>query len=175
MPKKYVVFFKSIGRQWVLILILVIIIIAFYNATVAIWLTIITIIIYIITFVPPLVYKSRLMKFVQMQERIEDKQIARYLNKPMQKVQERMFKLSEKQDNKPWLVVFLNKQYIFYRDDIVEKFNQLLEKGLSEKELLENMQGSKISTRAEVKAMKDTLIRLSRARQPEKQKIEEKK
>ncbi len=115
------------------------------------------------------------MKFVQTFDRIEDKQIARKLNKPLQKVQERMFKLSEKQEYKQWLIIFLNKQYIFYRGDVVEKFNQLLEKGAIEKELLEKMQGSKISTRAEVKAIKDTLTKLNRAKLPEKQEIEEKK
>ncbi|MFX1238902.1 MAG: hypothetical protein ACFE8P_14440, partial [Promethearchaeota archaeon] len=102
--------------------------------------------------------------------RIEDRKIAQnFRKKTLQKIQKKMFRLSEKQYKKEWLIVFLNKHYIFFRQDVVKKFNLLLQKGASEKELLEKMQSAHIETRAEVKAIKDTLIKLNRASKPEQQ------
>ncbi|MFX1395894.1 MAG: hypothetical protein ACFFAS_02500 [Promethearchaeota archaeon] len=170
MPKKYVVFFKSIGRQWFLILIIIFLIIALYDQVVAIWLTLITIIVYILSFIPPLIFKIHFKKFLKKHLRIEDRKIAQnFRKKTLQKIQKKMFRLSEKQYKKEWLIVFLNKHYIFFRQDVVKKFNLLLQKGASEKELLEKMQSAHIETRAEVKAIKDTLIKLNRASKPEQQ------
>ena len=95
-------------------------------------------------------------------KRTEDNEISRNLKQPLAKIQKKMFDLSQKQEKKDWLIIFLNKHYIFYRQDIVSVFNTLLEKKENVKEILEKLSKVKIETRAEVLAIKETLLKLNR-------------
>jgi len=162
MPKKYIVLFKTIGRKWFLFLIIIIIIVAIINPIAAIWMTGITLVLFLLSYVPGMLFKNRLHKFMVKFFKIEDELIARKLKKPLKKIQEDMFDLSQKQDKKKWLIVFLNKQYIFYHQETIQAFKDLYKKGYSEKEILDNLTDYKIGIRAEVKAIKDTLIKLNR-------------
>ena len=162
MPKKYIVFFKSIGRRWFLILVIIIIIVAIFNPIAAIWMAGITLGLFLLSFIPRLFFKNKLQKFMKKFYKIEDELIARKLNMPIKKIRDGMFDLSQNQETKKWLIVFLNKQYIRYHQDTIEAFKEVYNKGYSEKEMLDNLKEFKVTTRAEIKAIQDTLIKLDR-------------
>ncbi|MHA2181146.1 MAG: hypothetical protein ACXAAH_06965 [Promethearchaeota archaeon] len=162
MPKKYIVFFKTIGRKWFLFLVILIIIIAFFNPITAIWMAGITIVLFFLSYIPNIFFTNKLHKFMKGFYKIEDELIARKLKKSLEKVREEMFELSQDQVKKKWLIVFLNKQYIFYHQETIQAFKDAFNKGFTEKEILDNLKDFKVSTRVEIKIIKDTLIKLER-------------
>jgi len=163
MPKKYIVFLKTIGRKWFLFLVLIITLIAiFLNPIVAIWMAGITIVLFFLSYIPRFFFKSKLHKFMKGFYKIEDELIARKLKKSLKNVREEMFELSQNQGKKNWLIVFLNKQYIFYHQETIQAFKAVYNKGFTEKEILDNLNDYKINTRAEIKAIKDNLFKLER-------------
>jgi hypothetical protein len=162
LPKKYIVFIKTIGRKWFLFLVLIILIVAIYNLIVAIWMLGITLILFVLSYIPRLFFKRKLNKFLNKFYKIEDELVARKFKKSLQKIQDDMFELSQKQEKKDWLIAFLNKQYIFYHEKTIAKFKEVYNKGFTEKEILDNLKDFKVSTRAEIKAIKETLVKLDR-------------
>ena len=162
MPKKYIVFFKTIGRKWFLFLVIIIIIIAIFDPITAIWMSGITIVLFVVSYIPRLFFKNKLNKFMKGFYKIEDELIARKLKKSLEKVREEMFELSQNQAKKKWLIVFLNKQYTFYHQETIQAFKEVYNKGYTEKEILDNLKDYKINTRVEIKGLKDTLIKLDR-------------
>ena len=98
---------------------------------------------------------------------VEEDTIAKELKLPLRRVKEKLFELSQKQQNKKkwqfwkrkkkWLIVFLNKRYTFFHNDTVYKFKDMYHKGYSDKEILENLKDNDLRTKAEVKAIYDTL------------------
>ena len=94
--------------------------------------------------------------------KIEDELIARKLKKPIKKIRDEMFELSQNQEKKKWVIVFINKQYICYHQDTITAFKEIYNKGYSEKEMLDNLKNYKIDTRGEIKTIQDTLIKLDR-------------
>ena len=80
----------------------------------------------------------------------------------IRKIRDNMFELSQNQEKRKWLVIFLNKQYIFYHQETIQAFKDAYNKGYTEKEILDNLNDYKITTRAEIKAIKETLIKLER-------------
>jgi hypothetical protein len=167
MPKKYIVVFKSIGRRWFLILVIIIIIVAIFNPIAAIWMAGITLGLFLLSFIPRLFFKNKLEKFMKKFYKIEDELIARKLKTPLKKIREEMFDLSQNQEKKKWLIIFLNKQYIRYHQDTIEAFKEVYNKGYSEKEMLDELKDFKITTRAEIKTIQDTLIKLDRLNERE--------
>lgn len=99
--------------------------------------------------------------------KIEDELIARKFKKNLQKIQDEMFELSQNQEKKKWLIIFLNKQYVFYHQETIEAYEKYYNKGYSEKEILDNLNNYKITTRAEIKAIKENLVKLDRLRERE--------
>jgi len=162
MPKKYIVVFKTIGRRWFLFLVAIIVIVAIYNSIVALWMTGITLILFLLSFIPSLLFKKKLNKFLNKYSKIEDEIIAKKFNRPIKKVREEMFELSQKQMKKKSLIAYLNKQYIFYHRETIEKFLEFYNQGYNEKEILDNLKDYKLSTRAEIKVIKETLVKLDR-------------
>jgi len=162
MPKKYKTILKSIGRKWFLILVIVIILVFWANQVLAIWMTIITVILYALSYLPELFFSRKLQKYIKNFNALEDKMIARKFKSSLAKIQEVMFKLSQKQNDKNWLIIFLNKQYIFYNQETIEKYREYYNKGLGEKEILETMKKFNVKTRAEVKGIEETLINCER-------------
>jgi hypothetical protein len=122
----------------------------------------ITLVLFVLSYVPRLIFKRKLSKFIKKFYKLEDDLVARKFKKPLKKIQDEMFKLSQNQDKKKWLITFLNKQYIFYHEKTIEKFEELYNKGYNEKEILDNLKEFKVSTRAEIKAIKENLIKLDR-------------
>lgn len=165
MPKRYVVFFKTIGRRWFLILVIMIIIVAVFNPIAAIWMAGITLVLFLLSYIPKLFFKNRLHKFMKNYYKIEDELVARNFKKSIRKIREEMFELSQNQEKKKWLIIFLNKQYIFFHQETIQAFEDVYNKGYTEKEILDNLKDYKITTRAEIKAIKDTLVKLDRLRE----------
>ena len=120
--KKSKVIFKSITKYWFYIGIIIIIIIAILYLDFAIWLTIIGVVLCIISFIPSLFFEKNIVKLMENYYKIEDEMIAQELKRPLEKVQEKMYDLAQSQGNKAWLIVYLNKRYIFYHQEIVKKF-----------------------------------------------------
>jgi hypothetical protein len=162
LPKKYIVVIKTIGRKWFLILVAIILIVAIYSVIVAIWMLGITLVLFLLSYVPRILFKRKLNNFLNKFYKIEDELIARKFKKPLLKIQDDMFALSQQQDKKNWLIVFLNKQYVFYHEKTIAKFKEVYNKGFTEKEILDNLKEYKVTTRAEIKAVKETLVKLNR-------------
>ena len=139
MPKKYIVITKTIGRKWFLFLVVIIIIVAIYSPIAAIWMSGITLVLFLLSYIPSLFFEKKLNKFMKKFYKIEDELIARKLNKPLQKIQDDLFELSQNQEKKKWLIAFLNKQYVFYHEETIQKFKEVYNKGYSEKEILDNL------------------------------------
>ncbi|MHA1320536.1 MAG: hypothetical protein ACTSQ1_12100 [Promethearchaeota archaeon] len=158
MPGKFVKALKAIGRKWFIFLIVVIIIVFFFEPIVAIIITIITIVLFGLSYVPTLIFSKKLNKFLSTINVIEDKSAARRLKRPLSQVQEKMYKLSKKQNKKDWLITFYNGHYSFYNEKVIKKFKNFYNKGLGEKEILEQLKNFEINTRAEIKAIEDTLV-----------------
>ena len=167
MLEKSKIILLSLRKYWILIVAFLIIIISFYNVLIAIWITVIVIIIYLITDVPSLIFSIKFKKFIKEYKSIDDKTISKLLKKPLKKIQEQMFLMSIKQKRKEWLVIFLNKQYSFFNEKTIEAFTKLYNVGLGEKEILEKLTNFKINTRAQVKAIEETLIKYNRLSQRE--------
>jgi hypothetical protein len=122
----------------------------------------ITLVLFLLSYVPRLFFKRKFRNFIKKFYKLEDDLVARKFKKPLKKIQDEMFKLSQNQDKKRWLITFLNKQYVFYHEKTIEKFEELYNKGYNEKEILDNLTEFKVSTRAEIKAIKENLIKLDR-------------
>ncbi|UCC18944.1 MAG: hypothetical protein JSV62_12660 [Promethearchaeota archaeon] len=167
MPKKYIVVIKTIGRKWFIILIAIILIVAIYNPIAAIWMSGITLVLFLLSYIPNLFFKRKLNKFMKKYYKIEDELIARKFNKSLQKIQDIMFELSQKQEKKDWLIIFLNKQYVYYHGKSILKFEEVYNKGYTEKEILDNLKDFKVTTRAEIKVIKDSLVKLNRLKERE--------
>jgi len=93
---------------------------------------------------------------------VEDDTVAKEIRKPLREVREKMFDLSQDQSKKKWVIVFLNKRYIYFNKVTIAKFQELYHEGYSEAEILENMKDYDLRTRAEVKSIIETLKKLER-------------
>ncbi len=140
----------------------IIIIVALYNPIAAIWMSGITLVLFILSYVPKLFFKNKLHKFLKKFYKIEDELIARKFNKRNEVIRDILFEISQNQEKKKWLITFINKQYVFYHQETIEKFKELYNKGFSEKEILDNLKDYKVTTKAEIKTIKDSLIKLNR-------------
>jgi len=140
----------------------IIIIVALYNPIAAIWMSGITLVLFILSYVPKLFFKNKLHKFLKKFYKIEDELIARKFNKRIEVIRDILFEFSQNQEKKKWLITFINKQYVFYHQETIEKFKELYNKGFSEKEILDNLKDYKVTTKAEIKTIKDSLIKLNR-------------
>ncbi len=95
-------------------------------------------------------------------KKADDELLARKFNKPIKKVREEMFELSQKQKKEKCLIIFFNKHYIFYNQETIDKFVELYNKDLNEKETLNNLKDYNFTTRDEIKAIKENLLKLGR-------------
>ena len=168
--KKYEILFAKLKQNFITIVFFIVLIIAifllFYNQIVGIWLCVISIIILVISvavsYFTSVYIKKKILTFVKKKFKAEDNVIARELKHPLQKIQEKMYELSQNQTNKGWLIVFLERHYISYNKKTIERFNELYSKGSNEKEILEGLNKNHLKTRAEVKIIRDTLSKLNR-------------
>ncbi|MFX0039935.1 MAG: hypothetical protein ACFFCY_13085 [Promethearchaeota archaeon] len=150
---------KKISILWIFLIGLIFVIFFFYNRLLAIWLTLLLLAIAILIYIFSLTFKKKLIRTMQKHNRIADNDLAKDLNCRIEKIRKTLSKLYHHQKSKSGLVVFLNNRYIFYNNETINKFKQLYSKGFKEKEILENLKTNMdLKTRAEIKAIKDTLI-----------------
>jgi len=163
MLKKIGNFFKAIGRNWFAFLVIFIVLVFFYHQEIAIWLTIFSIFLFTISYIPSLFFKRKLMKFMKEYDKITDIIIAKKLKKSINKIRKKLFLLSKNQKRKKWLIGFLDNSYIFYNEKIIQNFIDLYNKGLGEKDILEELKiHFDINTRAEIKIIEKTLFEQKR-------------
>ncbi|MHA1988579.1 MAG: hypothetical protein ACW98D_18255 [Promethearchaeota archaeon] len=120
-------------------------------------------IIYLVSYLITLSSKRKLLSSMREYSIISDKDIANKLKRPIEDIRRTLLSLSKNQKKKKWLIVILNKRYIFLNENGVERFKQLYNQGYNEKIILENLQQEmKIRSRAEVKAIGVTLANYNR-------------
>jgi hypothetical protein len=135
------------------------------NQLIAIILAGIIFVIYLIVYLIALSTKKRLLRLVQEYPLINDDDIANKLNRSLDDIRSILSSLSKHQKNKKWLIVSLNKRYLFLNENAVENFVHLHSQGYNEKEILENLsQHMRLRSRAEVKAIENTLAEQNRLR-----------
>ncbi|TXT62808.1 MAG: hypothetical protein BAJALOKI1v1_850016 [Promethearchaeota archaeon] len=166
MVNKFVIVLKKIGRAWFILLVLAIIIVAFYNYIAAIVLTSITLVLFLLSYIPSLFFKSKVLHYIKKFYRIKDSDVIKKFPKNQEKVKNILFELAQDQEKKDWLIVFVDNHYIFYHKDAVEKYKNFYHKGLGEKKLFEVLTKIDIETRAEIKAIETTLKAQNRLDDP---------
>lgn len=159
MSKKQRSIFKRLEKLWFFLIIAIIIILFIFNREIGIWTTVVLLAIFILYYVPSLSFKKRLTRFMKRYNMIEDKTIAQNLKRPLEEIREILQKLSTHQKRNKWLIVFLNDRYIFYHKNIIREFSESFYNGYNEKRIFEALRPKiNIKTRAEIKAIEDTLI-----------------
>ena len=134
-----------------------------YNQLVGLFLAGLLLVFYLLSFIISLSSKRRLLKIIQNYPIISDKEISNKLERPLEDVRNVLFSLSKNQKKKKWLIVFLNKRYIFLNESAVESFKKLYHMGYNEKKILEHLQrNTRIKSRAEVKAIELALTNQNR-------------
>jgi hypothetical protein len=167
MPGKFVKTLKTIGRKWFIFLVIVILIVFIFNPLAAIIVTIITIVLFALSYVPTLLFSKKFNNFLNEVDSIDDKTAARKLKRPIAQIQEKMYKLSKTQNTKDSLIIFSNGHYIYYNEKIINSFNSYYNKGLGEKEILEKLKRFDIKTKTEIKIIGETLIKYDRLKERE--------
>lgn len=162
MPSKIIVFFKRVGRNWFLIFIIAVIFVFFIEQILAIWLVGIALVLYLLSFLPNIFFKRSLKGKMMEYYMIEEDTIAHKMKKPLRKIRKTLFKLSQKQHKKTYLIVYLDNRYIYFHEETVNKFNELYKKGFGEKEILEGMKKYDLQTKSEVKYILNTLKKHNR-------------
>lgn len=162
MPSKIIVFFKRVGRNWFLIFIIAVIFVFFIEQILAIWLVGIALVLYLLSFLPNIFFKRSLKGKMMEYYMIEEDTIAHKMKKSLRKIRETLFKLSQKQHKKTYLIVYLDNRYIYFHEETVNKFNELYKKGFGEKEILEGMKKYDLQTKSEVKYILNTLKKHNR-------------
>jgi len=136
----------------------IIILIFVFNQILALWLAGFFFLIYLVSYLIALSSKRRVLTLIQDYTLISDKEISEKMQRPIEDIRKILNSLSKNQNKKKWLIVFLNKRYIFLNENGVENFKELYERGYNEKKILENLQPKmNIKSRAEVKAIEITL------------------
>ena len=139
-------------------LIVAILIIFVFNQMLSILTTFILLVIAVLLYVLSPTFKKKLIQLMSKYNRIIDTDIAQELNYPIQKLRDKLCKLHKHQKIRIGLAVFLNNRYIFYNSQAINEFITLHTHYLREKDIFENLKASiGLKTRAEVKAIKDTL------------------
>ncbi|MHA1234346.1 MAG: hypothetical protein ACTSO6_08780 [Promethearchaeota archaeon] len=132
----------------------IILIVYFFNQLVGIILAGLVFVVYLASFLLSLSSKRSLLRVIRDYSIISDKEMANKLDRPLENIRNILFSLSKNQKNKKWLIIFLNKRYIFLNESAVQNFKQLHHMGYNEKKILEHLQrNTRIKSRAEVKAI----------------------
>lgn len=158
-------FIELFRKYWFSSIIVLIFIVFIFIREVAIWITLVLLIVLILVYLPSLSFTSKLIKYMKKHKTIEDKAIAKKFARPLDEIKEKMDHLATKQKGKNWLIASMNNRYVFYNGETLEKFKDFYKMGFNEKRIFDNLRKDvKIRTRAEIKAMEDTLISLNRIR-----------
>jgi len=158
-----IIFVGIIKKVYFYLVLVVALIIFLYNQILALWLATFIFIIYFSVFFITVSSKKNLLKSLQEYLLISDTEIAKKLQRRVDDIRRDLFSLAKNQKKKKWLIVYLNKRYLFLNMQAVEIFIQLYSRGFNEKQIFENLQPRmKIKSRAEVKAIQNTLANQNR-------------
>jgi Ca2+/Na+ antiporter len=158
-----IIFVGIIKKVYFYLVLVVVLIIFLYNQILAIWLATFIFIIYFSVFFITVSSKKNLLKSLQEYLLISDTEIAKKLQRRVDDIRRDLFSLAKNQKKKKWLIVYLNKRYLFLNMQAVEIFIQLYSRGFNEKQIFENLQPRmNIKSRAEVKAIQNTLANQNR-------------
>jgi len=156
-------YFNYLKKSIIYIALGIILILYIYDQLVGIFLASLVFVVYLVSFLISASSKRRLLRVIREYPTISDKEISNKMKRPLDDVRNILFSLSKNQKNKKWLIVFLNKRYIFLNESAVENFKQLYHMGYNEKKILEHLQrNTRIKSRAEVKAIELTLTNQNR-------------
>ena len=100
MLEKSKLYLKAIKKYWIFIFAIIVIAISFANLPVAIWIALIALIVYLASWIPSIMFSRNFKKLMKEYKTIDDITISKKVKKPLNKIQERMFILSQKQNNK---------------------------------------------------------------------------
>ncbi|MFX1463862.1 MAG: hypothetical protein ACFFBF_12590 [Promethearchaeota archaeon] len=138
--------------------IVAILVVFIFNQMFAILITITLLSIALLVYLFSLSFKKKLIRAMQKHLRISDMDIAAELNQPIERIRKLLIKLYKHKKKRWGLIIFLNNRYLFYNIDSINKLIELYNNGLKEKEILEQLKDTiGLKTRAEVKAIEDTL------------------
>ncbi|MHA1875963.1 MAG: hypothetical protein ACTSUC_05920 [Promethearchaeota archaeon] len=108
-------------------------------------------------------FKYTLINFMNKYQIIEDHQISEELSVPLEDVRKYMRIIAKKQRKNQWLVACIKHRYVFYNANLIEKFIDLYNDGLNEKNIFNTLiQKFPIKSRAEIKAIENVLIEQSK-------------
>ncbi|MFW9818954.1 MAG: hypothetical protein ACFFE5_05040 [Candidatus Thorarchaeota archaeon] len=142
---------------------IIIILIFIFNQILAICLAGFFFLAYLFSYLITLSSKKKILALMQEYPLVNDTEISEKLNRPVEDIRRILSSLSKNQKKKKWLIVFLNKRYIFLNENGVENFKQAYSLGYNEKKILEILQPKmNIRSRAEVKAIETTLTNNNR-------------
>ena len=168
MSKLKAILNNFLKKYWYYLMLAAIIILFFVNNIAAIILTIIFSITLIIYYMVSANFKVKLMKFMENYQMIEDHEIADKLMLPLSDIKESLSNIAKKQKRKQWLIVYSNNCYIFYNQIVIEKFKELFNKGLNEKQIFNKLSEEiSIKSRAQIKAIENALIKFNRIQKRE--------
>ncbi len=141
----------------------IIIIVFIFNQILGLWLAGIFFLICFVSYLVTLSSKRKVLTLMQEYLLVNDTEISEKLNRPVEDIRRILSSLSNNQKKKKWLIVFLNKRYLFLNENGVKIFKQVYEGGYNEKKILETLQPKmNIRSRAEVKAIEKTLANYNR-------------
>lgn len=144
-------------------LFVIIIIVFLFNQILGIWLASFFFLAYFLSYLITLSSKRKVLASMQEYPLVSDTEISEKLNRPVEDIRRILSSLSKSQKKKKWLIVFLNRRYIFLNENGVEIFKQVYKQGYNEKKILETLQPRmNIRSRAEVKAIETTLANYNR-------------
>ncbi len=156
--------FLFIIKKFIFYVLLGVIVIVFiFNRILAIWLAGIVLLAYLGSYIITLPFKRRLLRRLQEYPTISDTEIADKLDHSIEYIRNMLSSLSRNQKRKKWLIINLNKRYVFFNEQAVEIFKDLYRRGYNDKKILENMQHEmRIRSRSEIKAIETTLTNQNR-------------
>ena len=116
----------------------VLILVFFLNRILGLWLSGLFFLGYFISYLITFSSKRRLLHSIRGYLIISDEEIAKKLKRSIEDIRSILFTMSKNQKKKNWLIVYLNKRYLFLNEQAVKHFELLYYKGYNEKKILEN-------------------------------------
>ena len=152
-------FVKFLKKYWFYLSIFILIILFFINSMISIISGIIFALILIVYYLMTSSFKYTLINFMNKYQIIEDHQIAEEISVPLEDIRKYMRIIAKKQKKNQWIVVLIKHRCVFYNENLIEKFIDLYNDGLNEKNIFNTLiQAFPIKSRAEIKAIENVLI-----------------
>lgn len=144
---------KWIGRVLFWVFLGFVIVLYFYNRTAALVLLVVTIVGFVVSYLPVFGRGGRhVLGFLKDYAFIDGSAVAKRMGKPLYKIERALYKLAH-EEKSDYVVFFAQNEYFFVHADVVDQFVTLYAQGYGERELLAEMKKYGIDTRDVVKAI----------------------